>query len=286
VRILLVGADGLVGGALRPELAARGHLVDCADMPACNVTVPSTLESFAGSTRHDWIVNLAAETDVDGCERNPGKADLVNGTGAGNAARFAAARGARLVQVSTDYVFDGRKGGPYGEDDAPAPLSAYGRSKLAGERAAAGEMPPDRILIVRGQSLYGSARKSFPDAILAAARTKPSVPVVTDQVVSPTWAADFAVGLADLVEAGASGLVHLSAGGSCTWNEFARAVLTGAGMKPERITGTTAAALGRPAPRPAYSVFDLSKFRERTGRFPRHWREQLGAYLAATGRAA
>ncbi len=286
MRILLVGAGGLVGGALRPVLATRGHLVEGGDLPECNVTIPSTLEALAGPGRPDWVVNLAAETDVDGCERDPAKADLVNGDGAGNAARLAAARGARLLQVSTDYVFDGKMDGPVAEDAPPAPLSAYGRSKLAGERAAAEALPADRLLVVRGQSLYGAGRKSFPDAVLAAARTKASVPVVTDQVVSPTWAADFALGLADLVEGGASGVFHLSATGSCSWHDFARAVLEEAGMDPARIAPTTAAALGRPAPRPARSVFDLGKFTRRTGRFPRPWREQLRSYLASKGGGA
>ena len=284
MRILILGAEGLVGSALRPELAERGHSVDGRDLPGCNVADPASLAAAAGEARPDWIVNLAAITDVDGCEKDPVRAALVNGVGAGHAARLAAECGARFLQVSTDYVFDGRKGAPYLEGDPPAPLSAYGRSKLAGERAAAAALPADRLLVVRGQSLYGAGRKSFPDAILAAAAAKPGVPVVTDQSVSPTWAPDFARGVADLLERGVHGIVHLSALGSCTWNEFARAVLEDAGLDPARIVPTTAAALARPAARPAYSVYDLGRFEAATGRLPRPWREQLRSYLAATGR--
>jgi dTDP-4-dehydrorhamnose reductase len=147
-------------------------------------------------------------------------------------------------------------------------------------------MEGGRLLVVRGQSLYGAAKKSFPDAILRAAGEKGEIPVVVDQIVSPTWARDFAEGLVLLLERGATGLFHLSASGRCTWNEFARAVLEEAGVRGVRITATTASDLGRPAPRPARSDFDLSKFTRVSGAPPRSWRDQLRGYLRSTGRAA
>lgn len=286
MRVFVIGAHGLVGSCLRPLLRDRGHEVQGGDLPEADVTEPRRLEAWVGGARPHWIVNLAAWTDVDGCEGDPARANASNAEGAGNVARLCAARGAKMLHVSTDYVFDGRKGTPYSEEDAADPLSAYGKSKLLGESAVGEALPADRRLVVRGQSLYGEGKKSFPDAILRAAEEKPEIPVVTDQVVSPTWTRDFAEGLAALLEKGASGIVHVSAAGSCTWNEFARAVLEERGVRGARITETTAAALGRAAPRPAYSVFDLGKFERVTGIRPRPWREQLRDYLRTTGRAA
>jgi dTDP-4-dehydrorhamnose reductase len=286
VIVLVAGARGLVGGALGPLLAERGHRVVQGDLPEVDLRRPDALAAWLEGERPDWVVNLAALTDVDGCEKSPGEASACNGAGAGNLAVAASRRGARLLQVSTDYVFEGSARRPLAEGDLPHPLSAYGRSKLEGERAAAAALPPDRLLVVRGQSLYGAGGKSFPDAILDAARTRAGIPVVTDQVVSPTWTRDFAGGLALLMEKGASGTFHLSSAGHCTWNEFAKAVLEDAGVQGVRITDTTAAALGRPARRPAWSVFDLRKFERTTGLAPRPWREQLRAYLRSSGRAA
>jgi dTDP-4-dehydrorhamnose reductase len=287
VRILVTGWDGLVGRELRAALAGgAGVVVGGGDLPGLDVRFRGLLLHRARRFRPDWIVNLAAWTEVDACESDPRAALLSNAEGAGNAAAAARACGARLLQVSTDYVFPGDDPSPRSERDPVGPLSAYGRSKAAGESAAAALLPPGRWLVVRGQSLYGNGRKSFPDAILRAAAAKPEVPVVTDQVVSPTWARDFARILALLLRRGARGTFHASASGSCTWNEFARAVLEDSGGDPARITPATAASLLRPAPRPASSVFDLGKLARAAGLRPRPWREQLRDYLASTGRRA
>ena len=287
LRFLVTGRDGLVGRELRAALAGRPRaVVGGGDLPGLDVRFRGLLVHRALRFRPDWIVNLAAWTEVDACEADEPRALLANGRGAGNAAAAARASGARLLQVSTDYVFDGSASSPRTERAPVRPLSAYGRSKRAGEVEAAALLPPGRLLVVRGQSLYGSGRKSFPDAILRAAAAKPEVPVVTDQVVAPTWARDFAGILVGLMERGASGLYHASAAGSCTWNEFARAVLEESGGEPSRITATPGAARGRPAPRPARSVFDLGRLERAAGLRPRGWREQLREYLAESGRAA
>lgn len=291
IRVYVTGSEGLVGKALMPELAKAGWNAQGNDLPALDVRSERKIRQAVGAAGNvgewrnggpEWIVNLAAFTDVDGCEEEPGgrtRAEAVNATGAENIARVAAGLGASLLQVSTDYVFDGRKGEPYLEDDEPAPLSVYGRTKLEGEKRVLRFVPEGRLLIVRGQSLYGDGRKSFPDSILASAAAKPAVPVVTDQVVQPTWVRDFARGLVELMAKEARGTFHLASSGSCTWNEFARAVLEEEGLDPARITETTAAALGRAAPRPAYSVFDTGKFEGMTGTRPRPWRGQLQEYL-------
>ena len=285
MRVFVTGWDGLVGRELRRALSGL-RAVDGGDLPDLDVRAPAALRRRVLSFRPDWVVHLAAWTAVDDCESDPARALAANGLGAAHAASAAREAGARLLLVSTDYVFGGGAAGPVAEDARPAPLSVYGRSKRAGEALASSLLPPWRLLLVRGQSLYGAGTKSFPDAILRAAGERSAIPVVTDQVVSPTWARDFAGGLAALLGQGRTGTFHLAAAGSCTWNEFARAVLETAGIEGVRVTETTAAALGRPAPRPAYSVFDTGKFERTTGMRPRHWRDQLRDYLRSTGRAA
>ena len=283
----MTGWDGLVGRELRRALAHRpGARVAGGDLPALDVRFAGTLRARVLAFHPDWVVHLAAWTEVDACESDPARARRVNGEAAGNAALAARAAGARLLHVSTDYVFDGNRRKPRGEDDPVRPLSVYGRTKLEGEGAVRARLPGGRWTIVRGQSLYGTGRKSFPDAILRAATMKKEIPVVTDQIVSPTWARDFAEALVVLLERGAAGVFHVSAAESCSWNEFAAAVLEEAGVEDVRVTPLTAAALGRPAERPEWSVFDLGKYRRRTGRALRPWRRQLRDYLRARPGAA
>lgn len=285
--VLVVGANGLVGTELCELLSGRGDVVVRGDLPECDVADRDRFESWARECEPEWVVNLAAVTNVDGCEADPGPAFRVNGRAPGILGQWAWGRHARLLHVSSDYVYDGRKGAPYTRRDPANPLSAYGMSKLAGEYALEFAMPEDQFLVVRGQSLYGRGAKSFPDAILAAAAAgKTEIPVVTDQRVSPTWSRDFGEGLVHLMDRKEHGTVLLSAAGDCTWNEFARAVLEEAGVTNARITETTAAALARPARRPARSVFDLGELEEATGLRPRPWREQLRDYLRSRGRAA
>jgi dTDP-4-dehydrorhamnose reductase len=286
VKVFVTGARGLVGSELCPLLGKAGFEVMARDLEDADVTRPRSLNASVREAAPGWIVNLAAWTRVDDCETNRDRAFAANAVGAGNVARIAAKLGARLLHVSTDYVFDGTKKAPYREDDAPHPLSVYGESKLAGEKAVAERMPADRLLVVRGQSLYGALGKSFPDAVLERLQSPGPVDVVADQTVAPTWARDFAAGLVALMRREAGGVVHLSASGSCTWFECARAVAELSGAGAARIVPSTAAKVARPAPRPPYSVFSLARFAELTGRRPRPWREQLEGYLRSKARAA
>lgn len=287
MRVFVTGWDGLVGRELRAALAARGRcVVEGGDLPGFDALRAGQLRRRLARLVPDWVVHLAAWTEVDACESDAARALRQNGAAAGFVAREAARAGARLLLVSTDYVLDGAAAGPAAEDRPCRPLSAYGRSKLAGEAAVRAALAPGRWTIVRGQSLYGAGRKSFPDAILRAAAAQREIPVVTDQVVSPTWARDFAGALVALMDLGPGGVFHAAAAGACTWNEFATATLEEAGVTGVRVVPTTAAALGRPAPRPARSVFDTGKFERATGRRLRPWREMLRAYLRSTGRAA
>lgn len=293
MNVLVLGREGLVGRALAEPLLKvfkniRGLDLrdggDVRDPAGLERAVAAERETLHGG-RFDWIVNLAAMTAVDACESDPGAAMSANADGARNAALVAVREEARLLQVSSDYVFDGTQRTPYVESDETHPLSAYGRSKWRGEEMVRAVLPPDRLLLVRGQSLYGAAPKSFPDAILRAAREGKPIPVVTDQVVSPTWARDFAHGLVDLMWRNAFDLYHLSASGSCTWFEFARFVLREEGEREDLVVPTTMAELGRPAKRPARSVFDLSKYAGKVNT-PRPWQDQYRAYRRERGRTA
>jgi dTDP-4-dehydrorhamnose reductase len=180
--------------------------------------------------------------------------------------------------VSTDYVFDGRKAGPLVETDPVGPLSAYGRSKLAGEEAVKATVPA--WTIVRSQSIYGAGKKSFVDAILARAASGAPLTVVTDQRVSPTWAEHLAEALRTLVAGGQRGIFHVSNSGSCTWFECARAALDMGGFGETEIQPITAASLGRPAPRPANSEFSCARYERETGATLPPWRVALQGYLA------
>ena len=219
----------------------------------------------AGLGELDVVLHAAAWTDVDGAEADPQGAAAVNVGGT----QHAASLGAPLVYVSTDYVFDGGKSAPYVESDAPNPLSAYGRTKLLGE-AAAGE----NAWIVRSSGLFGWTGRNFVRTMLALGAERDEVAVVDDQRSAPTYVGHLAEALRDVVEL-PQGLWHLAAEGDCTWAELAEAIFEDAGLRC-RVRRTSSAELGRPAPRPAYSV--LRSERPGAPRLP-HWREGLRACL-------
>jgi dTDP-4-dehydrorhamnose reductase len=213
----------------------------------------------------DLVVHAAAWTDVDGAETDPQGAAAVNVGGT----QHAASLGAPLVYVSTDYVFDGRKAAPYVESDPPNPLSAYGRTKLLGE-AAAGE----EAWIVRSSGLFGWTGRNFVRTMLALGAERDEVAVVDDQRSAPTYVGHLAEALPEVVEL-PQGLWHVAAEGDCTWAEFAEAIFEEADIAC-RVRRISSGELGRPAPRPAYSV--LRSERPGAARLP-HWREGLRACL-------
>jgi dTDP-4-dehydrorhamnose reductase len=220
----------------------------------------------AGRGPVDLVVHAAAWTDVDGAEADPQGAAAVNVGGTAHAAEL----GAPLLYVSTDYVFDGSKRAPYVESDAPNPLSAYGRTKLLGE-AAAGE----DAWIVRSSGLFGWTGRNFVRTMLALGAEREEVAVVDDQRSAPTYVGHLAEALREVVEL-PPGVWHVAADGDCSWAEFAEAIFSEAGLRC-RVRRVSAEELGRPAPRPAYSV--LRSEREGAPRLP-HWREGLRACLA------
>jgi len=278
MRILVTGARGLVGGPLVRRLGAAGHHVDALDVAELDVRDAAASRDAVMSLGAERVVHLAAWTDVDGAERDPAGAAAVNADGARNVAAACGAADVPMLYVSTDYVFDGAKNGAYVEDDAVNPLSAYGRTKLDGERHVRENAP--RWWIVRCQSIYGAGRKSFVDAVIARAASGAPMTVVADQRVSPSWCVDVADALAAVLATAPPGVYHAANSGSCTWLECARAALDLSGMSHVPIEPVTASKLARPATRPANSVFDCSKLAAATGRAPRPWRDALAAYLS------
>lgn len=270
--ILVVGANGMLGRDLMPQLGERGRGVDIGDM---DITSLESVERVLTAVRPSVVVNCAAYTDVDGCESNQETAMQVNGEGVAHLAMATRMIGARLVQVSTDYIFDGCKGTPYLEDDAPNPLGVYGESKLAGEMNAA--VNPDH-LIVRTQWLYGLHGKNFVETMLRLGAERGEVSVVDDQIGSPTWTVNLAHAILALIEKGCRGVYHAANEGYCSWNDFARAIFQEAGMAVT-VTAMTTEQLNRPARRPLYSTLDCSKLLRDGGYRPQPWRDALRSYL-------
>ncbi len=252
MRWLVTGANGMLGTDLVDLLRSQGEDVTAATRSRLDVTSAEAVKDAVAG--HDVVVNCAAWTAVDDAEEHEGEALVVNGEAPRLLARAAAASGARLVQVSTDYVFDGSAGTPYAEDAPLSPVSAYGRTKAAGETAVREEHPGGH-LVVRTAWLYGAHGGCFPKTIARVARERGEVKVVDDQVGQPTWTADVAATIVALVQADApAGTYHATSSGRCSWFDFARQVVVAAGLDSSTVQPTTSADFVRPAPRPSYSV--------------------------------
>lgn len=256
-RWLVTGADGMLGRDLTEVLGALpGATVTAAGRTALDITGAAAADAAVAG--HDVVVNAAAWTDVDGAEADEAAATRVNGDGPRRLAAACARHGARLLQVSTDYVFAGDAAHPYREDAPTAPLNAYGRAKLAGERAVL-ELLPERGFVVRTAWLYGAHGRNFVSTMLALAGQRNTLEVVADQLGQPTWSRSLAVRLAALGEAALAGrapagVYHGTSGGRTSWYGLARAVFELSGLDPERVRPTTSDRFPRPAPRPSYSV--------------------------------
>jgi len=272
--ILVIGANGMLGHDLMEVL--EGDLRGL-DLPEIDITDLASVRKVLLTLKPRLIINAAAYTDVDGCEGNVETAMAVNGEGVGLLALTAREIGAKLVQVSTDYVFDGGKGTPYVEEDPIGPLSIYGESKLAGELNAA--MAPE-YLIVRTQWLYGIHGKNFVETMLRLAGERSELAVVDDQIGSPTFTRDLALAIKALIDRGCSGVYHVANSGFCSWNDFARAIFEEEGLNVT-VNAMTTEQLNRPARRPLYSTLDCGKLTSDTGFTPRPWREALREYLKA-----
>jgi dTDP-4-dehydrorhamnose reductase len=274
MKVLVTGAGGMLGRDVVLAAGNAGHDVVGFGHTELDVTDAVTLSAKFELERPDVVINCAAWTDVDGAEEAEEEATAVNGVAAGHVAAAAAAVGAGVVYVSSDYVFDGAKGAPYVETDQTAPLSAYGRSKLAGEEATAAANK--RHFVVRSSWLFGIAGSNFVETMLRLASTQNEVLVVRDQIGSPTYTWHLAYGIVRLIEGVEFGIHHMAAGGACSWYDFAREIFDQAKVECLVLSATTDM-LGRPAPRPPFSA--LESRREHAIELP-PWRDGLSAYLA------
>src|SRR5688572_1760926 len=276
-RVLVTGGSGMLASDLAPALAEAGYEVYPRPRSDLDVTDAAAVARAFRDVRPQIVVNCAAFTRVDACETDA-RGRAVNADAVETLAAECELHGSRLVQVSTDFVFDGTKGEPYVETDEPNPLSAYGRGKRAGEEAAL-KLPT--ALVVRASWLFGSGGWNFIEAILKQAEQgKREITVVDDQRGRPTSTTDLSEAIRGLLTDGATGVFHFANRGAVTWFEYAVEILNLAGRPDVRVLPTTSAALARPAPRPAYSILDTSKYEAATGRTIRHFREPLVEYLA------
>jgi dTDP-4-dehydrorhamnose reductase len=275
LKILLIGRSGQIGWELARRLAPLGQVV-APDRTSLDLAQPGTVAAAVRSVGPDLIVNAGAYTAVDRAERETQSCFAVNSESVAVLAAEAARSGALLVHYSTDYVFDGAKRSPYVETDAPAPINAYGHSKLAGEQQIL--RSACRHLILRTSWIYAMRGSNFVLTMRRLARERPQLRVVSDQVGAPTWASDVAeatcaaLGRSEPLE----GLFHVSAGGATTWFEFARRILQAEGLGTPVVPIATSE-YPTAAARPAYSVLDSSRFAAASGFRIGPWEERLAA---------
>ncbi len=274
MRITIFGATGLLGTALMREWG-DDEVVGLGSADG-DIRDEKQVLLLVQRTRPDWIVLAAAYADVDGCETHRDLAFDVNCRGAVNVARAAQECGARLLFISTDYVFDGTKTTPYATGDPRSPRTVYGQSKAEAE-VQIGEILP-QCCVARTSWLFGPGGKCFPNTILKLAATRPQLEVVGDQRGSPTYSVDLARALVQLCRQGASGIVHVTSRGECSWYEFAREIIAQAGLSTT-VLETTSDNFVRPAERPKYSVLSPESLRKYGITLP-DWRDGLQRYLA------
>ncbi|MBT2503077.1 dTDP-4-dehydrorhamnose reductase [Curtobacterium sp. ISL-83] len=276
-RYLITGASGMLGQDLQHAL--QGASVTALGRADLDITDADAVQDAVAG--HDVVINAAAYTKVDDAETHEADALAVNATGPEFLARAAVRHGARLVTVSTDYVFDGHGTSPYPEDAPVDPINAYGRTKAAGE-ALVRSIAPDSSYIVRTAWIYGAHGPNFAATMLRLAASHDTVSVVTDQVGQPTWTGDLATRIVELAESDApAGIYHGTNSGQASWFDFTRAIYSELGLDPERVLPTDSASFVRPAARPAYSVLGHDGW-ARGGFTPmRDWRSALSAAVAA-----
>lgn len=284
MRWLITGAGGQLGTdlvlALGPDASAEVRALTRSEL---DVTSSAAVNAVVADFAPEVVINAAGYTAVDQAESDEAAAYLVNGAAPALLAAAVAARGGRLIHVSTDYVFSGDSSVPYDVDDETGPKSAYGRTKLAGELAVR-ELLPDRGYVVRTAWVYGATGGNFVKTMARLERERDTVSVVDDQRGAPTWSADLAGALVELGRSSASaGTYHATNSGDTTWFGFTRAIFEELGADPARVLPTTTAAFPRPAPRPSYSVLSDSAW-IKAGLTPLPaWRASLATAFASSG---
>ncbi len=273
MKAMIFGATGLLGKALMREWSGD-EVVGLASRDV-DIRDAARVRASVEESQPDWIVLSAAYTDVDGCESNPERAFGVNRDGAMNVAAAAKAAGSKVMFLSSDYVFDGKRATPYEAESQRNPQSVYGRSKAEAEVRLLETLPD--CCIVRTSWLFGVGGKCFPDTILKLAAGRPNLDVVNDQRGGPTYAADLAKVIIDLCRQNATGIVHVTNVGECSWFEFAQQIVKDAGLSTE-VRPVSSQQMARPAPRPAYSVLSPASLR-RYGIEMSGWKDALQRYL-------
>jgi dTDP-4-dehydrorhamnose reductase len=273
MKVMILGATGLLGKALIRE--GSGDEVTGLSSRDVDIRNAQQVREVLEKARPEWIVLAAAYTDVDGCESHQDLAFAVNRDGPVNVAKAAKQIGAKLIFLSSDYVFDGKNTVPYEIDDTRNPQSIYGRSKAEAELGLLEVLP--ECCIARTSWLFGRGGKCFPETILKLAATRPALDVVNDQRGCPTYTVDLARAIAELCRGGASGIVHVTNAGDCTWFDFAREIVKSAGLATD-VLPVSSQQMARPAPRPAYSVLSPASLQRYEIVMPA-WRDALQRYL-------
>jgi dTDP-4-dehydrorhamnose reductase len=270
-KVLIIGADGMLGGELFRTLKEKDVCIGSA-IQELDITDYDRTIAIIKRLEPQVVINVAAFTMVDLCEQEQEKAFAVNAQGAKNVAIGCRETGAKCIYLSTDYVFDGKKNTPYGEDDPPNPISVYGLSKFQGEKYI--EEILDDYLIIRSSWLFAKEGTNFINMIIKLSREKNELTMVNDQKGSPTYTKDLSQAISLLVEKDLQGIFHITNSGCCTWFEFAQKILDliGSSMKLIPISSSQS---GRPAPRPQNSVLNCAKFTEKTGHSMPDWEDAL-----------
>lgn len=275
-KILVFGAHGMLGSALMAlfsppfEVVGLGH-------EDVEITLEKEVRRAVYNSQPDTVIHAAAYTDVDGCERDPDRAFATNSQGTLHVVEVCREVGAKLVYISTDYVFDGQAVAPYREDDPVNPLSVYGKSKLGGERYVQDRL--DDFVIVRTQWLFGRGGRNFVTTVLEWAEDGKALTIVNDQFGSPTYVVDLSQAILRLLEKGCSGVFHVANRSSCSWYEFAREIFEAAGVSDMAIIPVEGASLGRPAPRPRHCILNCERLTRETGVTMRPWQRALRDFI-------
>jgi len=282
--IIIIGANGRLGAALTREYQ-RAFSVKAFARSQLDLGKLDQVRSTLSETEFDLLINCAALTNVDYCESNRDEAFLINAQAPRLLAEICSKKRARLIHISTDYVFDGKQNTPYIEEDPPAPLSIYAESKLAGEEEVL--RVPQNNLVVRLSWVFGPDKPSFIDQIIQRARENETVTAVADKFSSPTYTIDVASWLRLAIDKNASGILHLANSGGCSWQEWAQYALDvcrnfGIPLKAERVGAVSLADMKNfVAQRPVHTVLSTARFAALTGVQPRHWREAVAEYISA-----
>jgi dTDP-4-dehydrorhamnose reductase len=279
IKILVTGSNGQLGSELRLLATTYPEMEFLfTDIEELDVTQSEKVRETIWSVQPQWLINCAAYTSVDKAEQEPEKAFLLNAEAPGILAAAAHETGARMVHVSTDYVFDGRNYKPYGEDDEPNPQGQYAQSKTAGEKNVMNNC--GRAIIVRTAWLYSAYGANFVKTIRRIGKNHGELKVVADQVGSPTWAHDLAEAILLLIQLNAEpGIVHFSNEGACSWYDFAQAIVEFSGIDAQ-VKPTDTAGYPLPSPRPYYSLLSKSKYNRITKQCAPYWRDSLKKCIA------